>query len=310
MLRRQSEVEQADASRQREALRGVRKGARLLSDQIAPHPAVVAVFSWLRKNPPKSQGDRRWSHRMLQCAAESEERGLLLLHRMANLIEANGGSLSQEEGELRASLAGTTFHVRVSERINQVEHVPTAAEVRARDRYWRSPYTAAPSPPNIPQYDYLPTGILTMTCGARNWNDTKITALEDRFGQIIAESIEYAERKKADEDARAARERRYADRVRAYEEATTRRESEHAQYVELRRQTRSWVLARQIREYVDAVEASLAVRGAPSRQDLEWLDWARSKADWVDPLINVSDVILDAPEPAKPGYCWSWDDDE
>lgn len=27
-----------------------------------------------------------------------------------------------------------------------------------------------------------------------------------------------------------------------------------------------------------------------------------AKADWLDPLIQVSDPILDAPEPKRPGY--------
>lgn len=40
--------------------------------------------------------------------------------------------------------------------------------------------------------------------------------------------------------------------------------------------------------------------GSPDAYD--WLAWARAKADWLDPLVLVSDVILDAPEPKRPGY--------
>jgi hypothetical protein len=34
----------------------------------------------------------------------------------------------------------------------------------------------------------------------------------------------------------------------------------------------------------------------------DWLLWARAKADWLDPVILVSDPILDAPEPKRPSY--------
>jgi hypothetical protein len=35
---------------------------------------------------------------------------------------------------------------------------------------------------------------------------------------------------------------------------------------------------------------------------MDWLEWVRAKADWLDPLIQVSDPILDAPEPKRPSY--------
>ena len=31
-----------------------------------------------------------------------------------------------------------------------------------------------------------------------------------------------------------------------------------------------------------------------------WLEWAKAKADWLDPLVRRSDPILDAPEPEAP----------
>ena len=36
----------------------------------------------------------------------------------------------------------------------------------------------------------------------------------------------------------------------------------------------------------------------------QWVDWAMKKAGWLDPTILVSDVILDASEPEKPGYSY------
>jgi hypothetical protein len=35
----------------------------------------------------------------------------------------------------------------------------------------------------------------------------------------------------------------------------------------------------------------------------QWIEWARAKADWIDPLVRRSDPILDAPYPKAPS---SW----
>jgi len=45
-----------------------------------------------------------------------------------------------------------------------------------------------------------------------------------------------------------------------------------------------------------------ATAGELSAAREEWIAWARAKADWIDPLVQVRDVILDAPEPKRPGY--------
>jgi len=38
----------------------------------------------------------------------------------------------------------------------------------------------------------------------------------------------------------------------------------------------------------------------PEKQ--QWLEWAKTKVDWLDPLVRRSDPILDAPEPEAPSY--------
>ena len=47
----------------------------------------------------------------------------------------------------------------------------------------------------------------------------------------------------------------------------------------------------------------LLADSAPEKQ--LWIEWARGKADWLDPLVRRSDPILDAPEPEAPSY-WQY----
>lgn len=57
-----------------------------------------------------------------------------------------------------------------------------------------------------------------------------------------------------------------------------------------------------LRAFANEVEAQAKLDGELSPECVEWLAWRRAKADWLDPLILVSDPILDAPEPKRPGY--------
>jgi hypothetical protein len=56
-----------------------------------------------------------------------------------------------------------------------------------------------------------------------------------------------------------------------------------------------------LRQYIEAVERSARRNGQLNDELADWLGWARIKADCIDPLIAVSDAILDSPEPKTPG---------
>jgi hypothetical protein len=43
-----------------------------------------------------------------------------------------------------------------------------------------------------------------------------------------------------------------------------------------------------IRRYIMAIEAS----GSLDQSNMEWIEWAKSKADWFDPTISKKDDLL------------------
>ena len=63
-----------------------------------------------------------------------------------------------------------------------------------------------------------------------------------------------------------------------------------------------WADAERLRRYIEAVENSAVAKGEITGELKAWIDWARLKADCRDPLIQVSDALLDGPEPESPGY--------
>jgi hypothetical protein len=57
-----------------------------------------------------------------------------------------------------------------------------------------------------------------------------------------------------------------------------------------------------LRAYINAVKNNAVSEDRLSEDLMKWIIWAQAKADWLDPLVHVSDLILDAPYPKKPSY--------
>ena len=197
----------------------------------------------------------------------------------------------------------------MTEHVARSRHEPTPVEIRARDRYWnrwRHDHSNDVSPPQIPDYDYTPTGLLTFTAGSwpsRNWRDSNRTSLHTRLDAVIDGLFVFAEetRAKEEENRRKAELQRLAEK--RYQFLVSRRESEQAKFKKLEDDARNYERASRLRIYADVVERRAESDPNGMTPDvLEWLAWARAKADWLDPLIEVSDPILDAPEPKRPGY--------
>lgn len=49
-----------------------------------------------------------------------------------------------------------------------------------------------------------------------------------------------------------------------------------------------------IRQYIEAEKQHAINTNSLTPEKQEWINWATDKADWLDPLINRPDEILDA----------------
>ena len=201
---------------------------------------------------------------------------------------------------------GTRLEFALTEYIRRTRHEITPAEERARKRYWeRSRWDNSVSFPHVPMYDYTPTGALTIQIGrwpSRNWKDTPKTQLEKRLGEVVGGIVALAQETHAKEVEEARRKEAHRRAVERYEFLTKRRADEVERFKEVEARATDWERAMRLRAFADAVEAQAKLAGELSSEYVEWLAWTRAKADWLDPLIQVSDPILDAPEPKRPGY--------
>ena len=55
-----------------------------------------------------------------------------------------------------------------------------------------------------------------------------------------------------------------------------------------------WDRAQKIRKFTDALESKVHDVEDPvlAEKLLKWIEWARDKADWIDPLVDREDKVL------------------
>lgn len=131
--------------------------------------------------------------------------------------------------------------------------------------------------------------------------DTKNTRLEDKIQHIIEvlegiadERDEMERRRKLEEERRRLEE----ERKRREEEERKRRlalkEAELEKVHELLFEADRWRIARIIREYITAFEAYLERQGlSEDEKMIGKIAWMKTKADFIDPLIDDAEEVLD-----------------
>ncbi|MDN0077244.1 hypothetical protein QU481_20610 [Crenobacter sp. SG2303] len=201
---------------------------------------------------------------------------------------------------------GTTLEFALTEQVLRTRHEITPAEERARKRYWEHTRRDGSGRfPNIPEYDYTPTGNLAIQVRhspSRTWNDTPKTQLEQRLGSVAGGILALAQEKHAREQEDARRKEAHRLATARFEFLTKRRANEAERFKQVEASATDWERAARLRAFADAAEVAAKLAGELSVEQMEWLAWVRAKADWLDPLIQISDPILDAPEPKRPNY--------
>ena len=277
-----------------------------------PHPLVKAAEKRLKQRDG-------WNNETGLRAAPAEvidievtrstlNRALLLVDTLIKELgkQAIAVRIDPQANKTFLDVEDTPIVLTVTEYVKRTAHQETPREKRARERYWHRPL-GVPSEdyPVIPRFDFHPTGQLTITAGtwpSRNWRDTLKKQVERRLGEVVAGIVSLAAeiRTRQAEMARQEKERREADE--RYAALKERLENEKASFKELEDDAGKWERASRLRAYTDAVERHALANGGLAPDLISWLAWARAKADWLNPVIQASDPILDAPEPKRPSY--------
>lgn len=146
-------------------------------------------------------------------------------------------------------------------------------------------------------YDYFPSGILCFKVGenswrSKEWKDTSYTVLEDKIEDILEHIKKVAV--KIQEDRRESERRRIEQEKERQKQIELEKlqAKELNNFVEIKTNAELWQKATLMREYLTTLEDDAKKNGTYDLNMQQYLEWARKKVDWYDPLVEIEDELL------------------
>lgn len=261
---------------------------------VAVHPLVDASRKVLEEAKVDERGilSPPASRRCLQVNVSPAQlpRALRVWERLLASLPAVNAEVDVRKGErvfeTWLKVEGESFRATLEERVRVGEIPPTPEE---KKRLY--PWSARGTP------TYTPTGELTFRLhgldgtGARqNWADSASAKLDDKAADIAPALAAAAMVVKARREEAARKQREREEQQRIEEERRKEQQRQQALVDQMFQMRRQWAAAKELREFVQAVEAAVP---EVDRDEafLDWLDLARWYADQIDPLARPAAAV-------------------
>lgn len=273
---------------------------RLLDENTKLHKKIIAhnsiVKEWNKKDL-KQEGVQRsfknYSNRPPFLAGVISTETLPRVYRILNTIyrqvEILGGSVNDD---LSLIIRNEHVTLEISEAQDEVKHEITREEAQAlikyedakrHNSYWSSQ-------PNIRKYDYVFNGQLRICIRqSRYFRDTEKEKVESRLGDMLIELYEESEVVRKNREAYEAEMRREEEEKKQREERKIRYNKEVDKTIALTNIAQDYDLACKIRAYIIVLEPKVDMN---DEKTAEYIDWAKKKADWLDPTIARKDELF------------------
>jgi len=242
-----------------------------------PDKLIIAARETLNK-----QANGHWrtgilsTHRdeiRIACTAGLIARSLRFMDTLIKTLRHRGHDISVRYDETYAVIEGTEIKIGLRERTVRI-------------------------PPTEGRYssDYKPTGILYLKMDNythhKEWDD-KRHPLEEQISNIVAKLEMVGQEGKIRREENEKWWAAQREKKRIEEEIEARKEKELQDFKYLLKQAKRHNEATQLRAYIKVVEQNAVTNGTVTEELNVWLDWARKKADWYDPLIEQEDCLLE-----------------
>ncbi len=228
----------------------------------------------------------------LKVGTDSLERALRIMDALLKALDGRGFTVSVDEKKrTTATVLGESVAFALEELVDRTERPLTPAQEKDKARNpWKY---------SRPQYDYSPSGRLSIKItdpswgeiGRRSWSDGKKQRIENVLNAFMAALIQAAAAEREHRIQREKWAREQAERERRQREWQRRKQAEERQLWALFTDAECWQKSQQIRAYVQAVQESAERtlgRIEPASPLEEWIGWARQQADRLDPLAPFS----------------------
>ncbi len=224
--------------------------------------------TYLKNNPYKSKIKETLN---IYVDTKSIDRALCIFSTVIKALRARGHNIKINNNETYAIIAEEEIKINITERRKIIPDNKLRATAYCGELHFNITYG----------YSKL------------SYGDTACTKLEDKIVTIIAKLELIAE------DIKEERIREEQKRIEREEEKRRQREFDEKKKTELKNFQALFTMAERlykaniIRDYISAYEKHLIERGIEDGTILSELEWAKEKADWLDPFISKPDKYLD-----------------
>ncbi|WGU96464.1 hypothetical protein QJQ58_09620 [Paenibacillus dendritiformis] len=270
---------------------------RIPDENAKRHPTIVAhrkaIMEWKKKHREQEarSNNRRGMDATLFLADTVSEKSLpRVLHIFDALIKAMEPLGCSLTSDLKFIVNRETVSISVTEAQDEIKHMLTKEENIQLLKYEEDKRRHSwASKPKIRKYDYVYNGRISFSVyTAKSFRDCKSYVIEDRLGDLMIALYEASDILRQEREAREEAERKRQEEERRKEERRQRFNEEVDQTLMLENISEDYDIACKIRRYIAAVEASRNL----DPKTMEWIEWAKAKADWYDPTIDREDEFF------------------
>ncbi|WP_366923891.1 hypothetical protein MFMK1_000810 [Metallumcola ferriviriculae] len=220
-----------------------------------------------------------------------------ILDALFRQVENLGGTVNDD---LSLQIRGEYVHFEVSESQDKIKHEITRQEAKDLLLYEDAKrHNTWASEPQIRKYDYVFNGRLRVSIRKRrHFRETDKMSIESRLGDILIALYEESQVLRLEREASEEAERKRMEEERREEERRNRYNEEVERTIALENAALDYERASRIRAYVKAMEDSASQDGM-DEETVNWIDWAKKKADWLDPIVAREDELFGKREHEK-----------
>nr|WP_315174945.1 hypothetical protein [uncultured Flavobacterium sp.] len=210
----------------------------------------------------------------IRVEKNNRERALKFMDTFTKLLRYRGHTISKQYGDECVLIDGINIEIDLREASRRVPAKP--------------PYSGTMLEP-IGEFIFK----VGKYSEEKEWRDGKFK-LEEMLARIVAKLELIAQREKEWKERSRIANLKREEEERRKAEIKKRRDEEVEKFNRLVKLSEQYDKTLKIRQYIEAVKQEAINTNNLTPEKQEWINWATDKADWIDPLINKPDEILDA----------------
>jgi hypothetical protein len=251
--------------------------APLIVPDVITKPDILTIQTrdfWKAAKNNIFYSDETIIHYPIRVEINNRERALRFMDTFTKLLRYRGHTISRQYHHTSVLIDGTYIEMDLREASRRVPAKP--------------PYSGTM---------LEPTGEFIFKIESylddKEWRDGKVK-IETLLAKIVAKLEIEAANKKIRQEESHLRHLKYEAEKKIKEDIKKRRDDEVTKFNKLVALAEQYNKTRLIRQYIEATKQNAIDTNTLTPEEQEWIKWASDKADWLDPLINKPDDILDS----------------